>query len=161
MAAIRDRPPGPVLRTFLRAPTLLYRAHLGWLLGSRFLCLVHRGRRSGKLRRTVVEVVHFDHRSEEAAVVAGWGPHTQWYLNLESAPAEEVRVGRRRWRAPRQRFLDEAERVALLSRLRARPPAGGEGAWVAPSGSPASTPRGSPTLAARVRAVAFRPSDER
>ncbi len=158
--AMRDRPPGPVLRTFLQAPTLLYRARLGWLLGSRFLYMVHRGRRSGKLRRTVVEVVHFDHRSEEAAVVAGWGPHTQWYLNLEAAPAVEVRVGRRRWRAPRQRFLDETERVALLAGYVRDHPRAAKGLSRA-FGIASLDAAGVAELAARVRAVAFRPSDER
>ena len=160
MAAIRDRPPGPVLRTFLRAPTLLYRAHLGWLLGNRFLCLVHRGRRSGKLRRTVVEVVHFDRRSEEAAVVAGWGPHTQWYLNLESGPPEEVRLGRRLWRAPGRRFLDEAERVALLGGYVREHPRAAKGLGRA-FGIASLDAGGIADLAGRVRAVAFRPSEKR
>lgn len=158
MAAIRDRPPGPLVRAFLHAPTLLYRAHLGWLLGSRFLYMLHRGRRSGRLRRTVVEVVHFDHRAEEAAVVAGWGPHTQWYLNLESAPAEEVRVGRRRWRAPRQRFLDESERAALLTGYVREHPRAAKGLARA-FGIASLDAEGIGELAGRVRSVAFRPSD--
>jgi hypothetical protein len=49
--------PGPVLRRLLRAPSLLYDWHAGWLLGRRFLRLTHRGRRSGRRYRTVLEVV--------------------------------------------------------------------------------------------------------
>jgi deazaflavin-dependent oxidoreductase (nitroreductase family) len=160
MAAIRDSPPGPLLRTFFKAPVVLYRAHLGWLLGSRFLCLMHRGRRSGQLRRTVVEVVHFDHETQEVAVVAGWGPHTQWYLNLEAAPPEEVRVGRRRWRAPRQRFLDEDERVTLLQGYVRDHPRAAKGLARA-YGITSLDAEGTAGLAGRVRAVAFRPSDDR
>lgn len=157
MAAIRDRPPGPVLRAFLRAPTVLYRAHLGWLLGSRFLCLVHRGRRSGKTRRTVVEVVRFDRRADEVAVVAGWGPHTQWYLNLRAAAPEEIRVGRRRWQRPSQRFLGEAERVTLLEGYAREHPRAARGLAKA-YGIESLDGDGAAGLAARVRAVAFRPA---
>jgi len=38
------------MKIFLRMPVWLYRLHLGWLLGNRFLCIAHRGRKSGKLR---------------------------------------------------------------------------------------------------------------
>jgi len=158
--AMRDRPPGPVLRTFLQAPTLLYRARLGWLLGSRFLYMVHRGRRSGQTRHTVVEVVHFDHEAREASVVAGWGPHTQWYLNLQAAPAEEVRIGRRRWRRPRQRFLDESERAKLLSDYVRDYPRAAKGLAKA-YGVESLDAGGIDGLAGRVRAVAFRPGDSR
>jgi len=62
----------------------------------------------------VVEVVRFDRAAPEVTVIAGWGPSTQWYRNLEVAPAEEVVIGRRRWPDPGHRFLDEPERVAVL-----------------------------------------------
>ena len=155
--ALIDRPPGPLLRVALRAPTWLYRARLGWLAGARFLYIAHRGRRTGKTRHTVVEVVHFDRDAPEVAVIAGWGPSTQWYRNLEAAPAEEVRVGRLRWRHPEQRFLDERERVALLaSYVREHPLAAKElgRAFGVPSFDDGEVT----ALAERTRAVAFRPS---
>ncbi len=138
----------------MRAPTLLYRVGLGRLLGGRFLCIVHRGRRTGKLRRTVVEVVDFDSAREEVLVVAGWGSRTQWYRNLEAAPALEVAFGRHRWRRPRQRFLDEGERAEALTVYEEQHPraaaaltrrlgGGGESALA--------------ELAGRLPAVAFRP----
>jgi len=84
------------------------------VLGDRFLCVTHRGRRTGRTRHTVLEVVRFDRAAPEATVIAGWGRSAHWYRNLEAAPAEEVVIGRRRWRRPRHRFLDEPERVAVL-----------------------------------------------
>jgi len=146
------------MRTVLRLPTWLYRAHLGGLLGSRFLYIVHRGRRSGKLRRTVVEVVRFDRDAQEVVVTAGWGPRTQWYRNLEAAPAEEVRVGRRLWRRPVQRLLDEAERAQVLAEyVREHPTAAKELSRVL--GVSAADDAGIQELAERLRAVAFSPAD--
>ncbi len=46
----RVNPKGRLLQTLLRCPILLYHAHLGWLLGDRFLRLTQRGRTSGRLR---------------------------------------------------------------------------------------------------------------
>jgi hypothetical protein len=50
------RPHG-LLRLGFKLPITLYRAHLGWLLGHRFLLLTHRWRTSGKIYQTVLEVV--------------------------------------------------------------------------------------------------------
>ena len=145
------------MRLVLRAPLWLYRARLGWLLGSRFICLVHRGRRSGRLHRAVLEVVHFDRERPELAVIAGWGPRTQWYRNLERAPAEQVTLGRRRWRRPAQRFPDEPERVELLrAYAREHPLAARELARAC--GAEGMDDDEIARLAERTRAVAFRPA---
>lgn len=138
-------------------PGLLYRAHLGWLLGDRFLYIVHRGRKTGKLRRTVVEVVRFAEVGPEATVVAGWGPETHWYRNLEVAGAAEVTVGRRRWRQPGQRFLDQRQRVELLTGyVREHPRAARELGRI--FGFAELDEAAVAALAERTRAVAFRPS---
>ena len=62
----------------------------------------------------MVEIVRFDRAAPEVTVIAGWGPSTQWYRNLEAAPAKEVVIGRRRWPDPGHRFLDEPERLTAL-----------------------------------------------
>jgi deazaflavin-dependent oxidoreductase (nitroreductase family) len=158
MAPADRSPPGRLTRAFLRAPTLLYRVRLGWLLGNRFLCIVHRGRRTGKLRRTVVEVVHFDRETPEALVVAGWGPRTQWYRNLEAEPALEVMLGHRRWREPRQRFLDEGERVRALEVYAEEHPRAAR-SLAKVLGAPGTDRRSLAAMAARLPSVAFRPAE--
>ncbi len=49
-----------VLRLAFRPPIYLYAFGLGKVLGHRFLLFVHRGRNSGLLRETVLEVVRYD-----------------------------------------------------------------------------------------------------
>ncbi len=114
----RSRPSGLVRRA-LRLPALLYRLHLGWLLGHRFLLLTHRGRRSGRVHHTVLEVVRYDRRSGECIVAAGWGARSDWYRNLQAQPALAVTIGREHY-VPRQRFLDEAEVRATLREYQRR-----------------------------------------
>lgn len=110
-AAIRQpAPPGGILRTLLGLPVHLYDAGLGVLLGHRFLLLVHTGRKTGRRRETVLEVVRYDPTTSESVVAAGWGRRTGWLHNVEAGLAHEVRTGRTRF-APVYRILppDEAE----------------------------------------------------
>jgi deazaflavin-dependent oxidoreductase (nitroreductase family) len=105
--------PPPWLRAALRAPDRLYRHGVGWVLGRRFLRLVHVGRRSGRRYGTVLEVVHHDPRIREYVVVSGFGPGADWLRNVEANPAE-VTVGRETFTA-RHRRLGTEEAVAVFA----------------------------------------------
>ncbi len=108
-------PPGGILRWLLGLPRLLYRAHLGFILGHRFLVLVHAGRRSGRRYETPLEVVHYDPGTREAVVAAGWGRKTQWLYNVEAGLSREVRIGRDRY-VPEYRILGLEEASDVLRR---------------------------------------------
>ena len=97
--SIVDQPPGKILRFGLRLPIRLYRMRLGWLLGDRFLMLTHKGRKSGFLHETVIEVVGHDKETDTYYVVSGWGEKSDWYQNIRSSPVVTVDVGRRRFQA--------------------------------------------------------------
>jgi deazaflavin-dependent oxidoreductase (nitroreductase family) len=112
-APLPPRPRG-LVRIAVRLPILLYRLGLGWLLGHRFLLLTHRGRVSGQVRYTVLEVVHHDRAAHEYIVIAGFGPKSDWYQNLRTHPALEVRSRNERF-IPVQRFLTAEEGDAVLA----------------------------------------------
>jgi demethylmenaquinone methyltransferase/2-methoxy-6-polyprenyl-1,4-benzoquinol methylase len=121
-------PHGPLAR-LARAPAWLYRRQLGWLLGERFLLITHLGRRTGRARHTVVEVVAHARDTNEYMVVAAWGRRSDWFRNIEAHPAVEIAVGRRRF-APTQRILSEDEALAVLRSYRRRHPLAFRGiAW--------------------------------
>lgn len=105
--------PGWALRLGYRLPIGLYGLRLGWLLGCRFLLLTHIGRKSGKLRHTVLEVVHYDRATRESAVLSAYGERADWYQNILARPPVEVQTGRSRY-APQYRLLDASERLAAL-----------------------------------------------
>ncbi|MBN1438762.1 MAG: nitroreductase family deazaflavin-dependent oxidoreductase [Anaerolineales bacterium] len=95
---IRDvRPPRGLARLAFRLPIGLFRLGLGGLLGTRFLLLIHSGRKTGRERRTVLEVVRHDKEKSVFVVAAGFGPQSDWYQNLRSRPQAFVQSGRRRW----------------------------------------------------------------
>jgi deazaflavin-dependent oxidoreductase (nitroreductase family) len=106
--------PGPILKRALALPAALYGIGAGWLLGHRFLLLVHRGRRTGRVYRTVLEVVHWQREPSEAVVMSGFGRDSQWYRNVLAGGAVEIRIGRRRYH-PTVRPLPEDEAMAVLA----------------------------------------------
>jgi len=116
LAAIDPRQ--PPLRWALRAPVLLYRLHLGWLLGGRFAELTVRGRRSGSLRRVVLEVLRRDEASEALFVASAWGERAEWFRNLAAYPRACVRSGRRRFPARAEVLSEEDAARELVSYVR-------------------------------------------
>ncbi|MGZ3583773.1 MAG: nitroreductase family deazaflavin-dependent oxidoreductase [Ktedonobacterales bacterium] len=105
--------PRGLLKWGFNLPIALYRARLGWLLGHRFLLLTHRGRKTGMIRHTVLEVVHFDPATRESTVLSAYGERADWYQNLLVHPAVEVQTGWSRY-VPQYRLLDADERLAAL-----------------------------------------------
>jgi deazaflavin-dependent oxidoreductase (nitroreductase family) len=91
------RPPRTRLqRALARAPIWLYRLGLGGLLGGRFLLLTHTGRRTGRSRRVVLEVVGRHEESGGYLVASGYGTRSQWFRNILEDPRVCFQVGWRR-----------------------------------------------------------------
>lgn len=101
------------LRLLVRFPVALYRMRLGFLLGRRFLMLEHRGRSSGRIRRTVLEKVAS--HTEALYVAAAWGEEANWLKNVRVEPQVRVHIGFERFdtvarvvdRETGRRVLDE------------------------------------------------------
>lgn len=85
--------PSGLTRLAFLAPTWLYRAHLGGLIGGRALMLEHTGRKTGKIRRTVLEVV--SNRPSAVYVGAAWGRRSDWLRNVQANPHVVVHLGNR------------------------------------------------------------------
>ena len=103
--ALAYRRPYGVYRWFANAPV----GSTGWVLGYRVAQITHRGRKSGRIRRTILEVLHYDPKTHEVLVVSGWEGKTDWYRNIQHEPALEVRLGRVHYR-PDQEFLSPKKR---------------------------------------------------
>ena len=104
----------PWLRSAFRLPDVFYRHGLGWVLGRRFLRLVHTGRRTGRRHATVLEVVRHDRRRSEYVVASGFGARADWLRNVEAGGPVEVTVGRRSFPADHRRIGRE-EAFAVMT----------------------------------------------
>lgn len=107
--------PRGLARLVWRAPIWLYRFGLGGLLGERFLLINHIGRKSGKMRQAVVEVVYQDKQTGAFMVASGFGEQADWYKNLMVHPQVSIQVGRKRMNAHAKRLPAPQAAEALLN----------------------------------------------
>ncbi|MCP8304572.1 MAG: nitroreductase family deazaflavin-dependent oxidoreductase [archaeon] len=113
--------PKGLLRLVYNLPSYLYHLRLGWLLGHRFLMLTHKGRKTGRIRHTVLEVIRYDMVTEESIVVSAYGENSDWYRNIQANPALEIQTGRKRY-VPIQRFLTPDEVYMMFTDYERRHP---------------------------------------
>jgi deazaflavin-dependent oxidoreductase (nitroreductase family) len=105
----------------LRMPSVLDRKGARWMLQALspapVIVLVHRGRKSGRIYKTPVEImVDYPARSE-FVVAPMWGRDSDWYRNVAAGGLVEVHV-RGEQRQVEWRELDEAERRAAMDAYR-------------------------------------------
>ena len=115
------RRPEGLTRFLYRLPLGLYRIGLGALMGGRFMHLIHTGRKSGRRREAVIEVVEFDHSADVYYLASGWGDRSDWYRNILSTPEVEAQVGRRKF-SGRAAKMDACVAAELFSRYGERHP---------------------------------------
>jgi deazaflavin-dependent oxidoreductase (nitroreductase family) len=114
-------PTRPPQRWLLRLPGVLYSANLGWMLGQRFVQLTVRGRKTGLLRRVVLEVIGHDASGSGLLVASAWGRRAQWFRNLQVNPHAQARVGRRQFAAEVSILDEDAAAGALREYARIHP----------------------------------------
>ena len=107
----KQKPTG-LFKQLLHTPVWLFRIRLGFLFGRRIVMLEHTGRRSGKLRRTPLEVVQ--RKGDSYILCSGTGPTADWYRNIRSHPARALWVGSRRYSVSR-RFLGDSEAATVFA----------------------------------------------
>ena len=112
--SIVDRPPSAALRFGLRLPIWLFRLHLDFMLGDRFLMLIHTGRKSGLPRQTVIEVVQHDKTTDTYYVVSGWGEKSDWYQNIRKTPQVIVHVRGRKFQSTAE-FISVEKAIEVVN----------------------------------------------
>jgi deazaflavin-dependent oxidoreductase (nitroreductase family) len=106
--------PRGLSRLAFRFPIWLYHAHLGWMLGHRFVLLTHTGRKSGLPRQTVLEVVRYDKVTGACVVASGWGTKSDWYHNITTNPKIVYQIGNKSSASAAERLSPEAGAQELL-----------------------------------------------
>lgn len=119
-------PPRGWMRFLARLPIWLYRLHLGWLLGGRFVLINHIGRKSGLSRRVVVEVVRHDGESHTIIVASGFGKKSQWYQNLRHTPDVIIQLGAKKYAVHAEFLSAEQGAVEMADYARRHPSAARE-----------------------------------
>jgi deazaflavin-dependent oxidoreductase (nitroreductase family) len=105
----------------LRMPGVLDRKGTRWMLQALspapVIVLVHRGRKSGRIFKTPVEMLVDDPEWKELVVAPMWGRDSDWYRNVVAGGLIEVHVHGEE-RQVEWRELDEGERAAAMDAYR-------------------------------------------
>jgi len=117
------RPPHGLVRWLLRAPIWLYRMRLGGLFGDRFLMLTHIGRKSGRPRQSVLEVVDHDTATDTYIIASGWGEKADWLRNIQKNPHVLVDSRWRRFEATAEWLSHERAEAVTREYARRHPAA--------------------------------------
>ncbi len=118
------RPPGGWLKFFFKAPVVIARmGFAGWerLIGVEWMLLTTIGRKSGKKRYSMVDVLLHDKETDTYFIEVGFGKGSDWYRNLQVNLVFEARVGRRRFRATFEALPSERSADVMVDFVRRRP----------------------------------------
>ena len=113
--ALAHRRPYGMYRWLAKLPRWFYQLGLGWFLGHRVAQITHRGRKSGQIRRTILEVLHYDPQTQEVLVVSGWEGKTDWYRNIKQAGECTIQWQGRRYLAEIPERMDATQAFPLFT----------------------------------------------
>ncbi len=123
MSALEKRP-NWLLKTFFKVPVWIYRMGFpGWerMIGAQWMLITAVGRKSGKRRETMVDVLDYDAASDTYFVEAAYGTRADWYRNIQVNPRFEARVGRRKFHARATTLSNENAGEMLVRFYRKKP----------------------------------------
>lgn len=120
--AFKGRPRG-LLKLFFKTPVLLHKFGIVWWIekftGAQWLLITTTGRKSGKSRQVMVDMVDYDKATDTYYVEAAYGARADWVRNIQVNPDFRAQVGRRKFPA-RAEFLPpeiaEEKMIALMRR---------------------------------------------
>ena len=98
-------------------PVHLWRLGLAPLIGHHMLLLSHTGRKSGLVRRTMLEYFTMDGRKY---VTSGFGGRAQWYRNIQANPRVTIQTADGHESAKAVRVSDGETLLRLLDHVRRR-----------------------------------------
>lgn len=120
-----EKRPSGLLKFFFKVPIFMHKLGFGgWerLLGAQWMLLTTTGRKTGKRRDTLVDVMDYDQATDTYFIEAAYGSRADWFRNIQANPIFQAQVGRRKFFA-RAKPLREADTGETLVKFFRRKPA--------------------------------------
>ena len=112
-------PGGGWQRALFRAPIPLWRLGLGPVVGKIMLLVTHVGRKTGQIRRTMIE---YHARKGIKYAVAAWGKKADWYRNILANPYITIQTAEGTEHVKAERVTDPHELLACYTLFMRRDP---------------------------------------
>ena len=119
-----DKRPGRFMKFLFKVPVFLHKIGLGgWerLVGAQWMLITTVGRKSGKLRKAMVDVMDHDKSTDTYYIEAAYGARADWYRNIQSSPVFQAHVGRRKFKACAGALTTEGAGEMLVQFYRTKP----------------------------------------
>jgi deazaflavin-dependent oxidoreductase (nitroreductase family) len=119
-----DKKPNRLLKFFFKVPVWVHKMGFGgWerLVGAQWMLITTKGRKTGKPRDTMVDVMDYDKTSDTYYIEAAYGARADWYKNIQANPVFEAKVGRRKFKARAGALTTEGASEMLVQFYRSKP----------------------------------------
>jgi len=119
-----DKRPNRLLKFFFKVPVWLHKMGFGgWerLVGAQWMLITTTGRKTGKRRDAMVDVMDHDKATDTYYIEAAYGARADWYKNMQSNPIFEAQVGRRKFKARAGALSTEGAGDMLVQFYRNKP----------------------------------------
>ena len=119
-----EKRPGTLLKFFFKVPLLMHNLGFGgWerLIDAQWMLITTIGRKTGKRRETMVDVMDYDKANDTYYIEAAYGARADWYRNIQRNPIFEAQVGRRKFKARAGALSTEGASDLLVQFYRQKP----------------------------------------
>ena len=119
-----EKHPSGLLKFFFKAPLFMHKLGLGgWegLIGAQWMLITTIGRKTGKRREAMVDVMDYDKMTDTYYIEAAYGSRADWYRNIKSNPVFEAQVGRRKFKAHAEELAEKDTGEMLVQFFRRKP----------------------------------------
>lgn len=124
MTNATPKPPRGWQKIFFKIPVFVARmGFAGWesLFGLEWMLLTTTGRKSGKKRYTMVDVLLYDRETDVYFIEVGFGEKSDWYRNIQAHPLFEAQVKRRKFKAKAEKLPPDRTGDIMINFIRRRP----------------------------------------
>jgi len=119
-----NKPPNQLLKFFFKVPVWFHKMGFGgWerLVGAQWMLITTTGRKTGKRRDAMVDVMDYDKASDIYYIEAAYGARADWYKNIQRNPIFEAQVGHRKFKARAGALSTEGAGDMLVQFYRNKP----------------------------------------
>lgn len=120
-----EKRPTPLQKYFFKIPLFMHKLGFGgWerLIGAQWMLIATTGRKTGKRRETLVDVMDYNPTTDTYYIEAAYGSHADWFKNIHANPLFNAQVGRRKFIAQAE-ILNEGDTGEILVQFFRRKPA--------------------------------------
>ncbi|MBI3169067.1 MAG: nitroreductase family deazaflavin-dependent oxidoreductase [Chloroflexi bacterium] len=119
-----DKRPNTFLKFFFKVPLFMHKLGFGgWerLIGAQWMRIITIGRKTGKPREAMVDVMDYDQAADTYYIEAAYGSRADWFKNIKANPIFEAQVGRRKFKACAEELNGKDTGEMLVQFFRRKP----------------------------------------